>query len=114
MVQGGCLCKGEVIDIRGGCAIGNGEVEWGDVYDKEEGRDRGALGGSDVDWYVHAGAAFEDETPCAIEEDGQDPFDHVLWCVVFATAVGHHLRNNVVKAAFYVEEGGADFQLACL
>lgn len=50
--------------------------------------------GAEVDRYVGARADFKDETACVVGEEGQDLFDNVPCCVVFAKAVGQYLWNN--------------------
>ena len=85
-------------------------MEGGDVNEKQQGRQRGALGGPYRDRGGYAWGTLEDQCSLPSRKEGGDPVDHVGG-YVFGEQEGSELgRVDVVEAGLYVEEEGGYLQ----
>lgn len=66
--------------------------------------------GANIDWSMLAGAPYENKAVYGVGEEGDDPFDQVLWCVVFVNTVGQDLPDNVIESDIHGYEAGGAFQ----
>ena len=85
-------------------------MKGGNIYEEEEGRERGTLGGPYRDRGRYVGGALDDEGAPPPSEERGNPVDHVRG-YVFGEEEGPELGCvDVVEAGLYVEEEGGDFQ----
>ena len=77
-VGGGSDRNREVVDVREYEALGERKVKGGNIYNKQQGRDGGALRDSHLDFFEGAGAAFEEQAAGAVGEEGRDPAHYIL------------------------------------
>ena len=107
-IRGGGGSKGKVVHIGEDQAVGEGNMKWSNVDNKQKRGNRGALGSAHRNGGKDHGGALKKEAAGAVGQEGANPRDHVVGYTFVAKGGAEDVDIDVVESAFNVEKQGGN------